>query len=134
VTVVTPKSWRLWLALGGLNGLIAVAAGAYGAHGFEGKEQVLKDAFTTGVQYQMGHALALLAVAWLAARPVSAPWKAWVTHAAGLAFLAGIVLFTGTLYAFGLTGAIPVRGAAPAGGILLMTGWVALTVAAFTSD
>lgn len=134
MSAATPRSWRLWLALGGLNGLVAVAAGAYGAHGFEGKEQVLKDAFTTGVQYQMGHALALLAVAWLTARPAQAQWKTWVAHAAGFAFLAGIVLFAGTLYAFGLTGAIPVRGMAPTGGVLLMAGWATLTVAAFTSD
>jgi uncharacterized membrane protein YgdD (TMEM256/DUF423 family) len=134
VNATTPRHWRLWLALGGLNGLVAVAAGAYGAHGFEDKEQVLKDAFNTGAQYQMGHALALLAVAWLAARPAPARWRAWIAHAAGVAFLAGIVLFVGTLYAFGLTGAIPVRGMAPAGGMLLMAGWAALTVAAFTSD
>ena len=49
-----------WLFLGALNGLIAVAAGAYGRHGGltpEGREM-----FQIAGQFQLAHALALLAV------------------------------------------------------------------------
>ncbi len=113
----------LWLFLGALNGLVAVAAGAYGWHSLAGDDAARK-MFEIGVQYQMGHALALLAVAWLATRfegrgriPV---------HVAGAGFTLGIILFSGTLYAFGLTGIVPVEGAAPTGGLLLMIGWLAL--------
>ena len=55
---------RNFLAGGALLGGIAVALGAFGAHGL--KSIVPADTvstFQTGVQYQMYHALALLAVA-----------------------------------------------------------------------
>lgn len=104
----------VWLFLGGLNGLLAVAAGAYGWHRLGGDAM-----FTMGADYHMCHALALLAVAWLAStRPALA------VHLAGGAFMLGIILFSGTLYAFALTGNVPVPGAAPVGGALLMIGWL----------
>jgi len=115
---------RLWLFLAALNGLLAVAAGAYGSHGLAVTESARRDAFMTGVQYHMWHALALFAVAWLASRP-QAPGAAAV-RVAGWAFTAGIVLFSGTLYALGLTGSAPVPGAAPAGGLSFFVGWSAL--------
>lgn len=113
----------LWLFLGALNGLVAVAAGAYGWHALGGDEGARK-MFELGVQYQMGHALALLGVAWLATRFEGR--RKIPVHLAGAGFTLGIVLFSGTLYAFGLTGLVPVEGAAPLGGMLLMIGWAAL--------
>ncbi len=113
----------LWLFLGTLNGLVAVAAGAYGWHSLGGDEGARK-MFEIAVQYQMVHALALVAVAWLATR-FDGRWRLPV-HVAGAGFTLGIVLFSGTLYAFGLTGTVPVEGAAPFGGFLLMVGWGAL--------
>jgi uncharacterized membrane protein YgdD (TMEM256/DUF423 family) len=105
----------IWLFLGGLNALLAVAAGAYGWHRLGGDPM-----FTMGSHYHMVHALALLAVAWLASmRPA-----ALAVHLAGAAFILGIILFSGTLYAFALTGAVPLEGAAPVGGALLMIGWL----------
>jgi uncharacterized membrane protein YgdD (TMEM256/DUF423 family) len=106
----------VWLFLGGLNGLLAVAAGAYGWHRLGGDEM-----FSMGSRYHMYHALALLAVGWLAsARP------GWAVHLAGAAFTLGIFLFSGTLYAFALTGNVPLAGAAPVGGALLMGGWLVI--------
>lgn len=112
---------RLWLFLGALNGMIAVGAGAYGWHGMGGDEGA-REMFAISVQYQMMHALGLLAVAWLADRRGRAP----SVTVAGIAFTAGIVLFSGSLYAFALTGAVPVEGAAPAGGFAFVVGWLAL--------
>lgn len=122
------QTWKAWVTLGALNGLCAVAAGAYAAHGLEAAEPVLSEAFKTGVDYQMWHALALFAVAWLVERAEAGGRKPWLAHAAGLCFALGIVLLSGTLYAFGLTGEVPVRGAAPAGGILLMLAWILLAL------
>ncbi len=119
---------RLWLFLAALNGLLAVAAGAYGAHWLEVTDSAHRDLFNTGMQYHMWHALALLAVAWLASRPEAAGAKA--VRVAGSAFTAGIVLFSGSLYALGLTGSVPVPGAAPAGGLSFFVGWAALIWAA----
>ncbi len=58
---------KLWLILGAVNGFLSVALGAFAAHGLAGKvgEKELA-AFETGARYHMYHALALLAVAWLA--------------------------------------------------------------------
>jgi len=70
------------------------------------------------------HALALVAVAWLAS---TRSGRALVpVHVAGAAFTLGIVLFSGTLYCFGLFALIPVEGAAPVGGGLLLIGWLTL--------
>ena len=122
------QTWKAWVSLGALNGLCATAAGAYAAHGFKAPEPVLEKAFATGVEYQFWHALALLAVAWLAERGESAGKKPWLVRLAGLAFVLGIALFSGTLYVFGASGAVWMSGAAPAGGILLMTGWALLAL------
>jgi uncharacterized membrane protein YgdD (TMEM256/DUF423 family) len=106
-----------------LNGLVAVAAGAYGWHALGGDDGA-RTMFEIGVQYQMAHALALLAVAWLASREEGR--RRIPVHIAGAAFTLGSILFSGTLYAFGLTGLVSIEGAAPAGGFLLMIGWLAL--------
>ncbi len=119
---------RLWLFLAALNGLLAVTAGAYGSHALVVTDSGFRDSFMTAVQYHMWHALALLAVAWLASRPEAAGAKA--VRVAGWAFTAGIVLFSGSLYALGVTGSVPVPGAAPAGGISFFLGWAALIWAA----
>ena len=113
----------LWLIIGGLNGLIAVAAGAYGWHSL-GADDSIREIFMMGVSYQMWHALAILAVAFAAARPDLDNSR--LPTIAGLCFLVGIFLFSGTLYAYSLLGEILLDGAAPFGGFLLMAGWAAL--------
>jgi uncharacterized membrane protein YgdD (TMEM256/DUF423 family) len=122
------QTWKAWVSLGALNGLIADAAGAYAAHWLKAADPVLANAFQTGVDYQIWHALALLAVAWLAERTESAGRKPWLARLAGLAFVLGIALFSGTLYVFGASGKVWMSGAAPAGGALLMAGWVLLAL------
>ncbi|HYN38882.1 MAG TPA: DUF423 domain-containing protein, partial [Rhodospirillales bacterium] len=84
-----------------------------------------REMFAIAVQYQMAHALALLAVAWLASRNDPAR-RITIANFAGAAFTLGILLFSGSLYWFGAFGLVPVEGAAPAGGWLMMAGWMAL--------
>ncbi|NQV44281.1 MAG: DUF423 domain-containing protein [Rhodospirillales bacterium] len=117
---------RLWLVLAGLNGAVAVGLGAYGAHGFDDAPEYLARSFNTGVQYHMWHALALVAVAWLANHT-----DGWLVRLAGMGFMVGIVLFCGTLYVFGATGNLPLRGLAPVGGISLMVAWLLVALAAW---
>lgn len=58
---------RFFLATAAASGLLSVALGAFAAHGLKHKlAENLLSAFQTGVEYQMYHALALLAVAILA--------------------------------------------------------------------
>lgn len=118
---------RIWLFLASVNGLIAVLAGAYGWHSL-GADDGGRQIFNLGVNYHIWHALALLAVAWLAGRSEGTP--PLPVQVAGTAFTAGMVLFSGSLYALGMTGSVPVPYAAPVGGVAFMVGWVALVWAA----
>lgn len=113
----------VWLFLGGLNGLVAVAAGAYGWHALAGDDGA-RTMFAIGAGYQMAHALALLAVAWLVT--ILQGRARIAAHCAGAAFTLGALLFSGSLYWFGLAAVVPVAGAAPVGGFLMMAGWLTL--------
>jgi uncharacterized membrane protein YgdD (TMEM256/DUF423 family) len=118
---------RGWLIIGALNGFLAVAAGAFAAHGLKKRlSEDLLHTFEIGVRYQMYHALALLAVAWVASRHPSA-----AANAAGWAYLIGIVIFSGTLYALALTGQRWLGAITPFGGVALLVGWLCLAWAAW---
>jgi uncharacterized membrane protein YgdD (TMEM256/DUF423 family) len=124
---------RTFLSLGALFGAIAVALGAFGAHGL--KKIVATDVvsvFQTGVQYQMYHTLALLAVAIVYDR-LRNKWIKW----SGYFFSFGILFFSGSLYLItalkaeeksvpALVGAIT-----PVGGLLFILGWLSLFIGLF---
>lgn len=117
---------RFWLAVGAINGFIAVAAGAFGAHGLKrivSPEMIA--VFDTGARYQMYHALAMIAVAWVAGRFASP-----TCSAAGWCFLAGVLIFSGSLYALVLTGQTKLGAVTPIGGVLMLIGWLLLVVTA----
>lgn len=120
---------QMWLIHAAMSGFIAVAAGAFAAHGLKGRLSVDSLAvFETGARYQMYHALALLAVAWLAH---AAPSIA--VNVAGWAFVIGTVLFSGSLYALALTGVKWLGAVTPLGGAAFLVGWAALAWAGFKS-
>jgi uncharacterized membrane protein YgdD (TMEM256/DUF423 family) len=116
-----------------LSGALAVGLGAFGAHGLQRITTDVKliQGYQTGVQYQVFHTLALLALAALASR--LAP--AWTRATVRLFFL-GIFLFSGSLY---LITALQVQGigipvflrlVTPLGGLLFIAGWLSLGIAA----
>lgn len=116
---------RPWILLAGLNGMIAVGMGAYAAHGFAA-DPYAQSLAERASQFQLLHALALLAADRLAADGRR------VAHGAAGLFLAGLVLFCGSLYLKAVTGgplAVPL--VTPAGGISLMAGWLLLGLSAF---
>lgn len=118
---------RLFLAAGSISGGLAVAAGAFGAHALKARLPAdLLAVWQTGAQYQLAHALALVAVGLLAGR---APGAA--TAAAGWLFLAGTALFSGSLYALALTGVRALGAVTPLGGVAFLGGWAALAWTAF---
>lgn len=121
---------KLILSVAALYGFIAVALGAFAAHGLKGKlAPELLGAFQTGAQYQMYHALALLALGlWL--RQGS---NAWLRCACGL-FIVGTLLFSGSLYALALTGLGLFGPITPLGGVCLLLGWLCLLLAALKSS
>jgi len=115
----------LWLIIGGFFGASAVGAGAYGWHSL-GEDEPIRQIFMMGVDYQMWHTLALMAVSWVSSRPDFQGSK--LPLIAGIAFSTGILLFSGTLYLFALIGYVPLEGAAPTGGYLMMAGWASLMI------
>ncbi len=83
------------------------------------------EVFETAVRYQMYHAFALIAVAWVASR---APGQ--MPSAAGWLFVAGTVLFSGSLYAMTFTGVGALGAITPLGGVCFIAGWIALALSA----
>ena len=73
----------------------------------------------------MYHALALLAVGWLAGRGAGMS-----ANVAGWCFELGVLIFCGCLYALVLSGMKVLGAVVPIGGVLLIVGWLALAVAA----
>ena len=118
---------RLFFGLGSIAALLAVALGAFAAHGLKSRlDAAMLAAFETGVRYHMYHALALLAVAWAAAR-----WPGSAVNLSGWLFVAGIVLFSGSLYALSLSGVRWLGAITPIGGVAFLAGWLCLAWAAW---
>jgi uncharacterized membrane protein YgdD (TMEM256/DUF423 family) len=117
---------RLFAMLGAASGFVAVAAGAFGAHALRARlAPDLLAVFETAARYQMYHALALLAVAWAAAR-----WPGPLPQWAGWLFVVGTVLFSGSLYALALSGTRWLGAITPLGGAAFLAGWICLAFAA----
>ena len=116
---------RRFFSLGAALALVGVAAGAFGAHGLEGRVTVARLAtWDTAAQYQVVHALALLATAWATTR-----WFGRVTVAAGWFFVVGMLLFSGSLYLLVLTDTPWLGAITPLGGIAFLAGWASLALA-----
>ena len=117
---------RLFVIIGALSGAIGVAAGAFGAHALRARlEPRLLEVFETGARYQMYHAIAMLAAAWIVTR-----FPGSLANASGWLFLAGTVLFSGSLYAMTLTGIRALGAITPIGGVCFIAGWACLALAA----
>jgi len=122
---------RWTLVSGALLGALAVASGAFGAHALQG---VLSERarvwYDTAVTYHAGHALALLACGLLALHVGASGASGRALRVSAFAFLGGIALFCGSLYLMAFTGWTRLGMITPIGGVLLITGWIALAVAA----
>lgn len=117
---------RFLAASGAISGGLAVVAGAFGAHALRAHlEPGLLLVFETGARYQMYHALALVAAAWVASR-----WPGAAAAWAGGLFVAGTLLFSGSLYALALGGQRWLGAVTPVGGVAFLAGWAALAWAA----
>jgi uncharacterized membrane protein YgdD (TMEM256/DUF423 family) len=117
----------IWILAASVNGLLAVAAGAAASHLFAADAHRIA-LMSTGAQYAMYHALALVALAALAAGEAGRVER--FLAAAGWLFLAGTVLFSGSLYLLALTGTPVFAQVTPIGGIAFMLGWISLGISA----
>lgn len=132
-----------WLTSGAVLAGLAVVFGAFAAHGLDDYlvekygEQPAKtvaghilpaswkylEDFKTGAEYQMYHALGMIAVGLIARSD-----NRKILQSAGWCFLLGIVFFSGSLYALTLTGETKLGMIAPIGGTLFIIGWGALAL------
>lgn len=121
--------YKPFLTTGAIFGTLGVALGAFGAHGLQQitSDEKIIHSFQTGVQYQVYHALALLATALILEKFPNRFIK-W----AGNCFITGILLFSGSLYLLTLlnvreSGLTKIAGPlTPLGGLFLILGWIFL--------
>lgn len=110
---MSPVQNRILLA-GAILAAIGVALGAFGAHALRGTLDAQRLGWwNTGVQYQMWHALALVAIAAVPRMGVPAALLG-----------AGAAIFSGALYLLALTEARWLGAVAPIGGSLMIAGWI----------
>lgn len=111
------------LAIAGFSGGMAIIMGAFGAHGLENimPEHYLK-VFNTGVEYQVYHSLALLA---LAVAPVETAAQKRLKRAF-TSWLIDMILFSGSLYLLAFTQINRFGMITPFGGVAFIIGWLFL--------
>ncbi len=122
--------------LAAVLGLAGVLFGAFGAHAFKDKLEALHnvDIWRTAVEYNLAHAVALLAAAiWIELRSQSmgggqAPGVKALEWA-GYCWAGGVVCFSGSLYALALGGPHWLGPVTPLGGLGFLAGWVLVMVA-----
>jgi uncharacterized membrane protein YgdD (TMEM256/DUF423 family) len=113
---------RLWTSLltiaAGLFGAAGIGAAAYAAHGRGGPDLAIAS------QFLLIHATAVCAIAVSSVRD-DPPFQIAATTLA-----AGTALFCGDLACRGLLGVKLFGGAAPMGGLLMLAGWLGISLAA----
>ena len=111
---------------GALLMALAVGLGAFGAHAL--RERVSAEhleVWRTAVQYQLVHAIGLLAIAglWGWLDPGRGAWAVRL-------LMVGTLIFSGTLYALVLSGVRVLGAVTPLGGLAMIAGWLVLASAA----
>ena len=110
-----------------MSGALAVIIGAFGAHGLKSllsagdTTQRQFDAFGTGADYHLLHALLLVVIGLLPAGKLRT--------SSAIAVILGQILFSGSLYIYGLTGARTAAMITPIGGAAYIIGWGLLAAA-----
>ena len=111
------RTFAIW---GAILAFLAVGLGAFGAHGL--RDRLSPESLTiyqTGVQYQVIHALGLLALSALAERTRYVALIGWL-------FIFGVVIFSGSLYLLAITGERWLGAITPIGGLCFLSGWATL--------
>jgi len=109
----------VWLVLAGLNGAMAIGFAAWGSHGVDGEAARWVG---LGSQFQLLHAVALLALARFCAE------RRRLFRPAAALMVAGVALFSGSLYLKALGIPLPVPMVTPLGGMSLVSSWLLLAL------
>ncbi len=109
---------RRILVAGALLAATGVALGAFGAHALRSAlDPVRLGWWNVAVQYQMWHAIGLVAVAALPLQRTGLP---------AALLIGGTLIFSGSLYAMALTNVRWLGAITPLGGTLMIAGWLLL--------
>ncbi len=115
---------RTILLSGAVLGLISVLLGAFGAHGLEKLvDSDSIDSFTTGVRYQMYHAIVCIILGNMTILNVTDRKRIFYF------FMGGITLFSGSIYLLVVDEIFNIDLSSiafitPLGGLLLIFGWI----------
>jgi uncharacterized membrane protein YgdD (TMEM256/DUF423 family) len=113
----------IFVLLGALCALVGVAAGAFGAHALNATiSPEALSIYHTGTDYQMWHALGLLAIGILHQQTPNSQLLRW----AGWLMFGGIGLFSGSLYLLALTNLRWLGMITPIGGVGFLLAWLLL--------
>ena len=113
------------LGAGAVFAFLGVAAGAFGAHAL--RDDLTPESmaiYQTAVQYQVVHAVALVALA--SQTRVRTTVAAWL-------FIAGILVFSGSLYGLAVSGIRALGAITPIGGVCFLAGWAYIAWQAFAA-
>jgi uncharacterized membrane protein YgdD (TMEM256/DUF423 family) len=117
----------IFTMIGAVSGFLGVGAGAFGAHGLKTRlTSEMMQVYQTAVEYQLIHALALVAVGLMCYRTRRASLAGWF-------FATGTVLFSGSLYVIALGGPKGLGMVTPFGGTLFLAGWATMAISAWKS-
>ena len=121
---------RFFIVIGALFAALSVIIGAFGAHALSAQLTERGAAiWATGVQYQMLHSTAMIAIGILLLILNSRK----LLLLAGFAFLIGTLLFSGSLYLIALLTIKNLGLITPIGGLFFVVGWLLLVCAAMAS-
>ena len=121
---------RFFIVMGATLAGFSVLLGAFGAHALSASFTERGAAiWNTGVQYQMFHAFALIAVGILLLLLNSRK----LLLLAGFAFLIGTIFFSGSLYTIALVSVRNLGLITPIGGLFFIVGWLLLASATMAS-
>jgi uncharacterized membrane protein YgdD (TMEM256/DUF423 family) len=115
-----------YFIVGAVNMALAIILGAFGSHVLKDVlDERMLNAFSTGVNYHIYHALGLLIIAIL---------SQWINNSVFLklsfyVMLTGILLFSGSLYGLSITGYKLLGPVTPIGGVLLISSWCLMVLA-----
>ena len=116
------------LVISAILGALTVVLGAFGAHSL--KEVLTPDALTsfeTAVRYQMYHVLVLLLV------NMYGNFSVKTKNTISLLFVIGILFFSGSIYMITIAN-VPAKliwFITPLGGLILILGWIKLSISFF---
>lgn len=106
---------------------LAVAFGAMSSHGLKYLSESSLYLFQLGVQYQIYHAIGLIAIGIMISQLPNKP-----LYLAGWLMFAGIIFFSGGLYFLAITGIDAIKFIIPLGGLSLIASWLCIVWSIFS--